>query len=149
MKRSLLTFLLILSLLCFASCGYKYFYTHEELSDGLISVEIVNVHSRSREQDMSVERIETLKSLNKEEIVQCLDCLTKIEFYRISAMSSPIHVVGKAIKLNYENRSYNSLIIAAYGVLPYYGPGDEIFYTQYVGDFEKIDSLIALFLEIH
>lgn len=141
MRKILLIFLSILSLFYFNSCSKKYvYYTYEDLSNGLISVEIINL--RSREQNSAVEKIQTLKSLSEEEIVQCLYFLSEIEFYQISALSSPITIEGKCIKLNYE---MSSLIIAGYGVCEY-NQNKENFLAWKIGDTEKIELLIASFL---
>ena len=140
MRKILLIFLSILSLFYFNSCSKKYVYTYEDLSNGLISVEIINL--RSREQNSAVEKIQTLKSLSKEETVQCLYFLSEIEFYQISALSSPITVEGKCIKLNYE---MSSLIIAGYGVCEY-NENKANFLAWKTGDTEKIELLIASFL---
>ena len=140
MKKSFLVICLVIILFICNACGRSYFYTYEELSSGLIGIEIVEINDEK--EGVRTEKIEILKVLNEVEIEECLNELSKIQFYEISALTSPITVEGKCIKLEYQ---MSSLIICTYGVCDY-NKGMDNFLAWKTGDKEKIELLIISLL---
>ena len=48
MKHFFLSVIIIISLFLCSSCGKQYYYTYEELNEGLESIEIVNITTEGR-----------------------------------------------------------------------------------------------------
>ena len=137
MKKISVFLVLILLLFCNA-CSKGYFYAYEDLIDGLISVEIVDLSII----DEGGKEIVVHKMLNEEEKKHCLRALSGIKFYELSPIGSPINVQGKCIKLNYPE---SSLIIGIYGVCEF--SEDNGFSLGWQnGESEKIESLIYSFI---